>query len=45
MGFQALSALGPEKSKTELEKSQNRQFFNYFDSFFDSVLDFLGPGA
>ena len=34
-------APGPKKSKTESSESQNRRFFDYFDS----VLDFLGPGA
>ena len=45
MRFRALSAPGPKKSETESKESQNRLFFNYFDSFFDSVLDFLGPAA
>ena len=45
MGSRALSAPGPKKSKTESKKSQKRVKNSRFRLFFDSVLDFLGPGA
>ena len=44
MGSRALSAPGPQKSKTESKKSQNRLFFNYFDSFSTPSWTFWTPG-
>ena len=44
MGSQALPAPGPKKSKTESKKSQNRLFFNYFDSFSTLFWTFWAPG-
>ena len=44
MGSQALPAPGPKKSKTESKKSQNRLFFNYFDSFSTPFWTFWAPG-
>ena len=39
-----LSVPGPKKSKTESEKIQNRQFFNYFDSFSTPFSTFWARG-
>ena len=42
--FRGLSAPGPKKSKTESKKSQDRFFFNYFDSFSTPFSTFWAPG-
>ena len=40
----AKGAPGPKKLKTESKKSQNRLFFNYFDSFSTPFSTFWAPG-
>ena len=44
MSSRGLSAPGPKKSQTESKKSQNRLFFNYFDSFSTPFSTFWAPG-
>ena len=44
MSSQGLSAPRSKKSRTESKKSQNRLFFNYFDSFSTPFSTFWVPG-
>ena len=44
MSSRGLSAPGPKKLKTGSKKSQNRLFFNYFDSFSTPFSTFWAPG-
>ena len=43
MSSRGLSAPAPKKSQMELKKSQNRLFFNYFDSFSTPFTTFWTP--
>ena len=42
MASRPLPATGPKKCQTESKKSQNRLFFNYFDSF-STLFGLFGP--